>query len=490
MAPKGRCFHNFCLLVLFSLILPAFTEETLNPNGYNILRCSHKDQVPDTWNERIDAETTVIICIEPHPNPLPFFWEFAKSKYFQILATLNDEESGIKDKPPATTATTATKDGQQSDTPNSTLKTPLDIATHEAFVNVTCTGGTFNVLSAAESASLGDLIFSADDKVKEVQRLVQATQSMWSTAAIFSCPPPKELTDRPDTCLVPTSPLGKTCMAVKVKKAGVDCTATCKLQPAKWMPIPLANQLRIHRFLALIAAYGLWRMAKPISESVGFHYTACTTVGVLASFLVIMYILSRSFNGRWSQFGIVFLGVTGNFGGVYYMISALIANGPWWEVTWWRDYWKPVMAYMGTAAAISFGTTYWFLNRGRGENDVAGMGAAARTLLRYLMQMTALYLAYQCSATVHISVVAVALLLFGAPLWEMLNWCFGSGEYFVAGKPRSYLKGGFVSAETVRERSAEATKLAMMKLSQSRGFGRWMAANHDRIRMAPREPDE
>lgn len=200
--------------------------------------------------------------------------------------------------------------------------------THEARIEVRCETTGFDVTQASEMYSFTDfmevLMFRDQRSSVDSAARSQAQYRRTSFASsIWTCPM-EDLSPDSRLCAVYSSPIGKTCVAIDPRSTVNSCNVSCSLNPARWRPIAFAeDRVAIPRFLVFLAATFLYAAAPSLSESVTFHYSMGITIGFLASFMIVFYVLSRSLNGRWAKAVALVVGLTGNFG----LLFRYVLNG-------------------------------------------------------------------------------------------------------------------------------------------------------------------
>eukprot|EP00939_MAST-03C_sp_MAST-3C-sp1_P001158 g1158.t1 len=368
-----------------------------------------------------------------------------------------------------------------------------EVINHEAGIEITCEEGhEYDAQIASTHSSMADWILVSPNRTLEESAVeaVNARDNWWSSG-LHRCPLPEGFSNDTGTCFRSVSPFGKTCVAVKAYGSGeMQCKVSCAIQPGKFRPLPF-GKFNVPRFLMFVAAIVLFYVAPSLAASAGFHYSVGVSVGVVASLMVVVYILSRSVNGRWSKMAVMVLGLTGNLSLLFYYAF----NGPWYTIAFWRDYWQHALMYLGTAAAVSFATTYWMLNRSDGSGNT-GLSGPGRTLLLLMLRSVAILMAYQSSATLLVSIVAMVIVSLWAPITrnvsEATSWIFGLGSYYVASKPKKcYLHSGkFLSEEAFSLQKQRTTNTEMRKLCNSPAFQKWMRRNMTRVRVVRPGEDE
>ncbi|XP_071941564.1 nuclear envelope integral membrane protein 1b-like [Antedon mediterranea] len=179
--------------------------------------------------------------------------------------------------------------------------------------------------------------------------------------------------------------------------------------------------------------------APALSQNLLFYYSSGITIGVFASLIILVYILSRMIPRKTGAFAVIALGWSG----------ALVILNWVFENIADKDYQYLVICYTGISSLISFAVCYYY---GPSYHE------RAQKLVQWAIQLCALFCIYQST---HDQIAAVSLIV---GLLTVINLPYGFFKRILPNlrwKFKKIKKPRFLTEEEYEEQAREETKSAL-----------------------------
>ncbi|XP_033124196.1 nuclear envelope integral membrane protein 1a-like [Anneissia japonica] len=186
----------------------------------------------------------------------------------------------------------------------------------------------------------------------------------------------------------------------------------------------------------------LFFTAPTLSQNVLFYYSSGIGIGIIASLLVLVYILSRMVPKRSSAFAVVVVGWSGALY-ILHWVFENITNG---------DYQNYVFGYIAMSALISFVVCYYY-----GPN----YHERAQNLVQWAIQLCALLCIHQSTHDEHAAVAMIVGLLFVKNFpYKIFHFSLSKFRW----KWKSHKKRRFLTEEEYEEQARKETLSALEEL--------------------------